>query len=186
MTSRVSTERSPQPELQRHDQSIAASSGLEPEHPGAKIRWATNYPTGQRLRWLTRQDSNLNQLIQNQPCYRLHHGPIGTCGGIRTPCAQGHLLYGQPRQALFASHAWHHRLPEQDSNLQSRINNPLVYRLTDRGIEAPEHVAMPGLEGFANHAHTSFGRSPITLEAIAWLACSHQVEPGVATATAAG
>ena len=24
-------------------------------------------------------------------------------------------------------------LPEQDSNLQSRINNPLVYRLTDRG-----------------------------------------------------
>ena len=26
-------------------------------------------------------------------------------------------------------------LPEQESNLQSRINNPLVYRLTDRGIE---------------------------------------------------
>ena len=25
-------------------------------------------------------------------------------------------------------------LPEQESNLQSRINNPLVYRLTDRGI----------------------------------------------------
>ena len=24
-------------------------------------------------------------------------------------------------------------LPEQDSNLQSRINNPQVYRLTDRG-----------------------------------------------------
>jgi hypothetical protein len=44
------------------------------------------------------------------------------------------LLYGQPRLALFASHAWHHELPDQDSNLQSRINNPLVYRLTDRGI----------------------------------------------------
>ena len=63
---------------------------------------------------------------------------VGTCGGIRTPCARRQLLYRQPRLTVFASHARHHRLPEQDSNLQSRINNPLVYRLTDRGnVEAP-------------------------------------------------
>jgi hypothetical protein len=60
---------------------------------------------------------------------------LGTCGGIRTPCARRQLLYRQSRLTVFASHARHHRLPEQDSNLQSRINNPLVYRLTDRGIE---------------------------------------------------
>jgi hypothetical protein len=59
---------------------------------------------------------------------------IGTCGGIRTPCARRQLLYRQPRLTLFASHAWHHGLREQDSNLQSRINNPLVYRLTDREL----------------------------------------------------
>ena len=52
----------------------AASSGLEPESPGSKVRWVTDYPTRQGVTWLTRQDSNLNRLIQNQPCYRLHHG----------------------------------------------------------------------------------------------------------------
>jgi hypothetical protein len=52
----------------------AASSGLEPEPPGSKVRWATDYPTRQYVSSLTRQDSNLNWLIQNQPCYRLHHG----------------------------------------------------------------------------------------------------------------
>lgn len=31
------------------------------------------------------------------------------------------------------------RLPEQDSNLQSRINNPPVYRLTDRGRASEFH-----------------------------------------------
>src|SRR5262245_60093220 len=62
-------------------------------------------------------------------------GVVRACGGTRTPCARRQLLYRQPRLALFASHAWHHELPEQDSNPQSRINNPLVYRLTDRGIE---------------------------------------------------
>jgi hypothetical protein len=38
----------------------AASSGLEPEPPGTKIRWATDYPTRHRVPSLTRQDSNLN------------------------------------------------------------------------------------------------------------------------------
>ena len=114
----------------------AASSGFEPESPGTKLRWVTDYPTRHDVSSLTRQDSNLNRLIQNQPCYRLHHGSRGrTCGGIRTPCARRQLLYRQPRLTLFASHAWHHRLPEQDSNLQSRINNPPVYRLTDRGMK---------------------------------------------------
>lgn len=57
----------------------AASSGLEPELPGTKIRWASDYPT--RHRWCVRRDSN--------------------------PRAQRKLVYSQPRQALFASHAWH-------------------------------------------------------------------------------
>jgi hypothetical protein len=47
---------------------------FEPEPPGSKVRWATDYPTRQYVSSLTRQDSNLNWLIQNQPCYRLHHG----------------------------------------------------------------------------------------------------------------
>jgi hypothetical protein len=76
----------------------AASSGLEPELPGTKIRWASDYPT--RHRWCVRRDSN--------------------------PRAQRQLVYSQPRLALFASHAWHltPMLPEQDSNLQSRIEAP--------------------------------------------------------------
>jgi hypothetical protein len=82
----------------------AASSGLEPEPPGTKDRRATNYTTGHGCGW------------------------FGTCGGIRTPCARRRLHYTQLRLTLFASHAWHHMLPEQDSNLQSRINSPLVYR----------------------------------------------------------
>jgi hypothetical protein len=63
----------------------AASSGLEPEIPGAKIRWATDYPTRQDVSPppLTRQDSNLNRLIQNQPCYRLHHGSMVVAGLVR-------------------------------------------------------------------------------------------------------
>jgi hypothetical protein len=85
-------------------------------------------------------------------------GVFGACGGIRTPCARRQLHYRQSRLTLFASHARHHKLPEQDSNLQSRINNPLVYRLTDRGIEggrergifrvlcAGELVARAGIE----------------------------------------
>ena len=87
----------------------AAWSGLEPELPGTKVRWAAVYPTRQ---WVSL---------------------VGTCGGIRTPCARGQLLNRQPRLTVFASHARHHRLPEQGSNLQSRSNNPLVCRLTDRG-----------------------------------------------------
>jgi hypothetical protein len=59
----------------------AALSGLEPELSGTKLRRATNYPTRHGVSSLTRQDSNLNRLIQNQSCYRLHHGSIG-CGWI--------------------------------------------------------------------------------------------------------
>jgi hypothetical protein len=120
----------------------AASSGLEPELPGTKIRWASDYPTRHRVSLLTRQDSNLNRLIQNQPCYRLHHGSSVRAEGFEPPVPQGRLLYRQLRLTIFASHAWHHRLPEQDSNLQSRINNPLVYRLTDRGLRRRERAGV--------------------------------------------
>jgi hypothetical protein len=57
---------------------------------------------------------------------------FGTCGGIRTPCARGRSIYGRPRLTGRATSQT--TLPEQDSNLQSRINGPLVYRLTDRGL----------------------------------------------------
>ena len=83
-----------------------------------------------------RQDLNLNcpePKSGGLPFTPRGNGLVGTCGGIRTPCARRQLLYRQPRLTVFASHARNHRLPEQDSNLQSQINNPLVYRLTDRG-----------------------------------------------------
>jgi hypothetical protein len=70
----------------------AASSGLEPELPGSKIRWATDYPTRQDVSWLTRQDSNLNRLIQNQPCYRLHHGSRARAEGPEPPASEGNCI----------------------------------------------------------------------------------------------
>jgi hypothetical protein len=70
----------------------AASSGLEPELPGSKIRRASDYPTRQGVSWLTRQDSNLNQLTQNQPCYLLHHGSRVRAEGFEPPAPEGNCF----------------------------------------------------------------------------------------------
>ncbi len=88
---------------------------------------------------LTRQDSNLDPLNQNQWCYQLHYGSIESVRAegfeptvpLRATALQAAATNPySPR----TQHLW--QLPEQDSNLQSRINSPLVYRLTDRGIVA--------------------------------------------------
>lgn len=64
----------------------------------------TNGPRGGKV--LPRQDSNLN--CPEPKSGGLPVTPRGSaCGGIRTPCARGQLLYRQPRQAVFASHARH-------------------------------------------------------------------------------
>ena len=71
----------------------AASSGFEPESSGTKIRWVTDYPKRQVVRSLTRQDTNLNRLIQNQPCYRLHHGSV-RAEGLEPPVPEGSCFTG--------------------------------------------------------------------------------------------
>jgi hypothetical protein len=55
----------------------AASSGLEPELPGTKVRWATDYPTRHGVSSLTRQDSNLR-------CARRDLNPLCHKGGCFT------------------------------------------------------------------------------------------------------
>lgn len=80
------------------------------------------------------------------------------------------------------------RLTGQESNLQSRINSPPVYRLTDRGSNSlqhrhiPELVVLLRLERLADQGHPGFLRRPVALEAVAGLARRHQVEPRVAAA----
>ena len=49
--------------------------GIEP--PASAVSERRSGPTelpDTATSWLTRQDSNLNRLIQNQPCCRLHYG----------------------------------------------------------------------------------------------------------------
>ena len=86
--------------------------------------------------------------------------------GFEPPMPEGNYFADSRDSPSVASHAWHRELPEQDSNLQSRINNPSVYRLTDRGrnLRAPDFVTLPGLERLTDNGYSGLLRCPVALE----------------------
>lgn len=136
-------------------------------------------------------------------------GQCVRAGGLEPPVPLGRLLYRQLRLTVFASHALPlAMLPGQGSNLQSRINSPMVCRINRPGTKCtgrpnvrdnasrrarhaqasrqrrrtPEPVAHLGFEGLTHHADPRLGRGAVALETVARLACRHQVEPRVAAA----
>ena len=63
--------------------------------------------------------------------------------GLEPPVPLGRLLYRQLRLTVFASHALPpETLPGQDSNLQSRINSPMVCRINRPGTRCAGRPSM--------------------------------------------